>query len=65
MGRFLLTPQKGKKYFAVVKSRKYQFAGSFAASMEKGLVMHVVNSSKTLDVTLHANKAPTNDRIGQ
>jgi TonB-dependent SusC/RagA subfamily outer membrane receptor len=62
MGRFLLTPKKGKKYFAVVKTGSDNMRVPLPQSMEKGLVMHVVNTAKTLDVTLQANKMATNDR---
>jgi TonB-dependent SusC/RagA subfamily outer membrane receptor len=62
MGRFLLTPKKGKKYFAVVKTGNIDLRVSLPQSMETGLNMHVENSAKVLKVKLQANKPPTNDR---
>lgn len=62
MGRFLLTPKKGKKYFAVVKTGNIDLHNPLPQSMETGLVMHVENLAKILNVTLNANKPPTNDR---
>ena len=62
MGRFLFTPKKGKKYFAVVKSENIDLRVPLPQSMETGLVMHVENSVKSMKVTLQANKPSTNDR---
>ena len=62
MGHFQITPQKGKKYFAVVKSGNIDLRVALPQSLETGLVMHVENSARNLNVTLKANKPPTNDR---
>ncbi len=62
MGRFVITPKKGKKYFAVVKTENSDLRFSLPQSMETGLTMHVENSAKVLTVKLQANKPPTNDR---
>ena len=62
MGRFLLTPKKGKKYFAVVKTENIDLRVPIPQSMETGLVMHVENSARVLTVALRANKPATNDR---
>ncbi len=62
MGRFILTPKKGKKYFAVAKTENGDLRVSLPQSMETGLVMHVDNSGNVLRVTLRANKPKTNDR---
>jgi TonB-dependent SusC/RagA subfamily outer membrane receptor len=62
MGRFLLTPKKGKKYFAVVKTGNINLRVPLPQSLETGMVMHVENSAKVLSVSLKANKPATNDR---
>jgi TonB-dependent SusC/RagA subfamily outer membrane receptor len=62
MGRFLLTPKEGKKYFAVVKTGNINLRVPLPESLETGLVMHVENSGMEMDVSLHANKFATNDR---
>jgi len=62
MGRFMLSPKRDKKYFAVVKSGNNNLRVPLPQSMESGLVMHVENYVKVLKVTLQANRPPTNDR---
>lgn len=62
IGRFILTPKKGKKYFAVAKSGDNNLRVPLPQSMETGLVMHVENSAKSLTITLQTNKPSTNDR---
>jgi TonB-dependent SusC/RagA subfamily outer membrane receptor len=62
MGRFLLTPKMGKKYFALVKTGNIDLRVSLPQSMETGLTMHVENSANVLTVKLQANKPSTNDR---
>lgn len=62
MGRFLITPEMGKKYFALVKTESIDLRVPLPQSLETGLVMHVENSPGTLKVTLKANKSSTNDR---
>jgi TonB-dependent SusC/RagA subfamily outer membrane receptor len=62
IGKFIFTPQKGKKYVAVVKTGNNEMRYPLPKPIEIGLVMHVENSAKNLTVTLQANKPSTNDR---
>jgi TonB-dependent SusC/RagA subfamily outer membrane receptor len=62
MGRFILTPQKGKKYFAISGTGSEQVKVALPAAMETGLVMHVENESGTISITLQKSKPLSGDR---
>jgi TonB-dependent SusC/RagA subfamily outer membrane receptor len=62
MGRFALTPEKGRKYFAVVKNGDHDLRVGLPIALETGMVMHVDDEPGNLKVDLHSNHPGTADR---
>jgi hypothetical protein len=62
IGRFTLTPDKGRKYFAMVRNGDHEMHIALPGAIETGMVLHVENGPGTIRVNLHSNRPFTSDR---
>jgi hypothetical protein len=62
IGRFILTPEKGRKYFATVKNGDHEMHVALPGAIETGLVLHAENAQGSIRVNLFCNRPFTSDR---
>ncbi len=62
IGRFIMTPAKGKKYFAITGTGSEQVKVALPAAVESGVVMHVENGTDALSLTFQKSRPISADR---
>jgi len=62
MGRFSLTPENGKKYFAEVREGDLSIRVDLPQALETGMVIHADNVPGILKISLQSNRPFTADR---
>lgn len=62
IGRFMLTPDEGRHYFAEVKDGGQDVRKVLPTALKAGLVMHAEINPQNITVTLRSNKPHSNDR---
>ncbi len=62
IGRFMLTPNTGKHYFAEVKGGDLNVRKGLPTALKTGLVMHAEVNPQNITVSLRSNKPYSNDR---
>lgn len=63
MGTFSFTPEKGRKYIALITSQGKEFRFALPVVQETGLVMHAEDQRDRIILSLHSNRPPTNDPV--
>lgn len=61
IGKFLLKPEKDRKYFALIPQKDKELRITLPQPLETGLIMHVADSPDKALVLLRTNRPSTND----
>jgi TonB-dependent SusC/RagA subfamily outer membrane receptor len=65
MGTFSFTPEKGRKYAAVIPGQGKEFRFSLPEAEETGLVMQAEDQRDRIVLSLRSNRPPTNDPVAR
>ncbi|MBN1414567.1 MAG: TonB-dependent receptor plug domain-containing protein [Bacteroidales bacterium] len=63
MGSFRLTPQKGKKYYAIITNVNREYRFNLPNQLEYGVGIHIDNKSHEIGLHISDSRPPTNDRV--
>ncbi len=63
MGTFSFTPEKGRKYIAVMTRQGKELRFALPVAQETGLIMHVEDQRDRIILSLRSNRPPTSDPV--